>query len=265
MHALLFLALFQAPPPATEPVRSGCSAEDEQIVSATPGDSIQVVTALAGDQETCYKIVLTKQGQSPITGYLLGERLPAIAIFVHRREKASQEAAEADARRQRMAVPKAVAGSAETAKPADPLISTQFEEFSGRDPYGKVVSLTSSRGRVTLVTFWSPKSKTSQGGLSAVASLYNQLHKSGLAAVGVSMDPNPQHIDEALDDFSPGFPQVADANGLASRYHIDPRAGKTFLLDESHRVVAVGPINPDFVKAVHQLMDAPPTSNTAGQ
>jgi peroxiredoxin len=264
MHALLFLALFQAPPSVTEPVRSGCSSDDEQIASASPGDSIQVVTALAGDQETCYKIVLTKQGQSPITGYLFGERLPAVAVFVHRREKASQESAEADARRARMVVPKPAAGLAEAAKPSDPLISTQFEEFSGRDPSGKVVSLASLRGRVTLVTFWSPKTKSSQGSLAAVAPLYNQLHKSGLAAVGVSMDPNPQHIGDALDDFSPGFPQVADASGLAARYHVDPRLGKTFVLDESHRIVAVGPINPDFVKTVHQLMEPPEATPNPG-
>ena len=257
MHALLFLALFQGPPPAAQPVRSGCSFDDEQIASAGPSDRVQVETARAGDQETCYKIVLTKPGQSPITGYVLGEGLPAVALFVHHREKASQESAEADARRARMAVPKPATGSAGATNPPDPLISTQFEEFSGHDQFGKVISLAGLKGRVTLVTFWSPTSRSSQGGLSAVSPLYFQFHKSGLAAVGVSMDANPHHIDDALDDFSPGFPQVADQSGLAARYHVDPRAGKTFVLDESHRIVAVGPVNPDFVKTLHQLLDAP--------
>jgi hypothetical protein len=44
------------------------------------------------------------------------------------------------------------------------------------------------------VTFWSPKSASSQNELMRVMPLYNQLHKSGLAAVGISMDPNGRQI-----------------------------------------------------------------------
>jgi peroxiredoxin len=137
---------------------------------------------------------------------------------------------------------------------ADLLVSTQFEEFSGRDSAGKMVSLSGLNGRVTVVTFWSPKNGGNQGALMAVAPLFNQFHKSGLAAVGVSMDPNYSHITDALDDLTPNFPQVADQSGMAARYHVDPRAGKTFVLDASHRIVAAGPMGQDIVKAVQRLL-----------
>jgi len=257
MHVLLFLALFQAAPaPAGEPVRASCAADSDPIAWAGPRDGVQVEMALAGEEQTCYRIVLTKAGESPVTGYVLGETLPAVAIFVHRREKISEETAKEEAR-YRPPAPKAKGAAADPAQPLDPLISTQFEEFSGRDPAGKTVSLSGLKGRVTVVTFWSPKNRSNQGNLAAVTSLYGQFHKAGLAAVGVSMDPNPSHIIDALDDFSPNFPQMADQSGLASRYHIDPRAGKTVVLDASHRVVAVGPVNPDLIKTIHQLLDAP--------
>jgi hypothetical protein len=90
-----------------------------------------------------------------------------------------------------------------------------------------------------------------------VMPLYNQFRKSGLAAVGVSMDPNTNHITDALDDRSPNWPQMADRTGLAAHYNVDPRAGKTFVLDSSHRIVAAGPMGPEIEKAVRQLLAAP--------
>jgi peroxiredoxin len=259
MHALLLLALFQTPPAAAEPLRSGCSSDDQLIGSVGFGDQVQVEMALAGDQQTCYRIVLTKPGQPPVTGYVLGEELPAISAFVHRREKASQESAEAEARRASVAATK----PADSAHPVDPLVSTQFEDFSGRDSNGKSVSLSGLNARVVLVTFWSPKNRPTQSQLISALPLYNQFHKSGLAAVGVSMDAKPGSITESLDDVTLPWPQMPDQSGLAARYHVDSRAGKTFVLDASHRIVAAGPMGPDIVKAVHQLLDTPPPATSA--
>jgi peroxiredoxin len=260
MQALLLLALLQAPP-AAEPVRSGCSFDDQQIAAAGPRDVVRVETALAGDQLTCYRIILTKAGQSPLTGYVLGEGLPAIAEFVRRREKASEESARADARMARAAALKTPAG--DPIKSADPLVSTQFDDFAGRDTTGKPVSLSGLKGRAIVVTFWSPGSHGTVRQLEHVLPLYNEYHKAGLAAVGVSMDRDVNRISEALDDFSLGWPQMADQSGLAARYHVDPRAGKTFVLDANHRIVAAGPMGPDIIKAVHQLLDTPPPATTA--
>ena len=50
MHALLLLVLLQAAPGA-EPLRSGCSPDDPQIASVSPGDRVEVETALAGDEK----------------------------------------------------------------------------------------------------------------------------------------------------------------------------------------------------------------------
>src|SRR5271154_961846 len=95
MHSLLLFALLQAPPaaPMAEPLRSGCSSDDQQIASIGAGDRVRVDMALAGESQTCYKVTLIRQGES-LTGYVWGESLPAVAEFVRRRERASQESAE---------------------------------------------------------------------------------------------------------------------------------------------------------------------------
>jgi len=256
MHILFLFAFLQAPA-AGQPLRSGCSLEDSQIATVAPGDPVQVHMALAGESDTCYKVTVTKAGQT-LTGYVLGDALPAIGAFQRERAKASQAASEAQAR---LSLAQAAANQKtdekESGKPKDPLVSTQFEEFAGRDAKGKPVSLAALKGRVTLVTFWSPNSRPSQSQLMSVMPLYNQFHHSGLAAVGVSMDPNANHISAALDDVTPAWPQMADSSGIAAHYNVDPRAGKTFVLDASHRIVAAGPMGPEIEKAVRQLLTTP--------
>lgn len=254
MHTLILLAFLQSPP-AVEPVRSGCSRDTQEIASVGQSDRVKVEMAMAGEDETCYKITLVRP-EGSLTGYVLGESLPAVAAFVRRREKISEESAAAEARLL-LARSAPNATEKEPSKPADPFLSTHFEDFSGRDANGKFVNLAGLRGRVILVSFWSPKSAHSQSQLTGVMPLYNQFHRSGLAAVGVSMDPNPNHILAGLDDVSPAWPQIADGSGLAARYNVDPKAGKTFVLDASHHVVAAGEMGPEMEKTIRQLLAAP--------
>jgi peroxiredoxin len=119
------------------------------------------------------------------------------------------------------------------------------------------VSLSGLNGRVTVVTFWSPNSPGSVTQLTHTLPLYREFHKSGLAAVGVSMDPKASRILETLDDIQLPWPQIPDQSGLAARYNVDRKTGKTFVLDANHRIVAAGPMGPEIVKAVQQLMNAP--------
>jgi peroxiredoxin len=216
---------------------------------------VDVHSALAGDSLTCYKITVVRPSEN-LAGYVLGESLPAVAVFAQRREKVSQESAQTELRLMLEAA-RAKKAPNEPARSTDPLVSTQFQDFAGRDAFGKPVSLSGLRGHVTVVTFWSPRSLRSISELTRVLPLYNQFHKSGLSAVGISMDPKAGHIADALDDVTLPWSQIPDQSGLAARYHVDPKAGKTFVLDADHRIVAAGPMGPEIVKAVHQLLEAP--------
>ena len=141
-----------------------------QLGTVGPSDQVKVLLSEAGWDSPCYKIIVTRQGQN-LAGYVLGNALPAIQEFQREREKASAAASEAQAR---LAFAQAAAkNSAETGKskdssmPKDPLVSTQFEDFPGRDSRGKPISLSGLNGRVTVVTFWSPKSVASQDATDA--------------------------------------------------------------------------------------------------
>lgn len=258
MHALLLFAFFQAPGAAalsaTTPVAlySGCSTDAAQIGTVGANDSVEVEMARAGDGPmTCYKIAIARQGQT-LTGYVLGDSLPAVAAFAKRRREASQQATEAQAR---MALAAAKAEKT-LAKPLPPDAPSHIDDFAWRDWQGKAGSLSGLGGRVTLVTFW-PPSRKSRAELNAVIPLYDELHNKGLAAVGIAMAQSPKSMYEVLDDTVYKWPQIPDRDGLAARYHIDARSGETLVLDASHNVVAAGQMGPAIEKAVRDLLAAP--------
>jgi peroxiredoxin len=256
MHTLLLLAFLQAAPTG-EPLRTGCYADTDQIGAVVPGDRVQVLSAMAGEAEICYRITVSRPGQN-LTGYVLGDALPEVREFQRQRQKASQAATALQARQARaQAAAARRAGRKKWDKSGGPLLAMQFEDFSGRDARGKPITLSGLKGRVTIVSFWSPRSGQGPHQVMSLMPLYNQFHRDGLAAVGISMDPDPAHIVRALDDVTPNWPQMADRDGLAAHYKVDARLGKVFVLDSSRRIVAAGPMGPEIEKAVRQLLRSP--------
>src|ERR1700719_986025 len=96
MRAILLLALIQALA-AKEPLRSGCSPDDEPLTTVASGDGVEVQGSVAGEGATCYKIAVTRQGQR-LVGYVLGDALPAIAAFERQRRLFDEAAHDAEAR-----------------------------------------------------------------------------------------------------------------------------------------------------------------------
>jgi peroxiredoxin len=254
MRAVLLVAILQLAP-AAEPLRSACFADAREIGTVIPLDQLEVQSALAGDGPTCYHVRVI-QPSGTLTGYILGDSLPAIQRFIKRREHISEEEARAEARRAREAAPVKPSAAEQASGAADPLINTEFEDFAGRDALGKPVSLSGMHGRATIVTFWSPGDANSLSVLEQELPLYNEFHKNGLALVGVCTNPRAD-IAEVLDDVSLPWPQMNDREGLAGRYKVSPKGSKTFVLDADHRIVAAGSMGPEINKAVQKLLADP--------
>ena len=257
VYVLLLLAWLPAPPEG-EALRSGCSADDRQFAVVGVEDQVEVNQALAGYAQTCYKVTVTRIGEGATQkGYMLGETHPAIAEFVRRRQEIGAASLEAQARFVPPPPPPPKPAASDKGQSAGPPPEPPqvFQAFSGRDTNGKAVSLAGMRGRVTLVTFWSPKSATSKGQLMSLMGIYNQFSRADLSAVGISTDPNPNHMREALDDITLGWPQIGDSSGLAKRYNVDSN-GTTFVLDASHRIVAAGLQGSALESKVRELLSA---------
>jgi peroxiredoxin len=254
---ILSLAFFQTPDTGI-PLREGCSADDPQIATVSPADRVEVRQGIAGGDRVCYHIDFIHDGKT-ISGYVLGESLPAIAAFVADRERVSSQRLEmiAEQAARAAATPPPKPESKEpSAKPAAP-VPEIFENFSGRDLRGKPVSLAGMPGRLIVVQFWAPRGSSKQE-LISLYPLYNQYHRSGLSIVGLAVGVGSKNIGEALDDLTLPFPQIADP-GLARRYDVNWRVGKTFVLDQSRRIIASGSAA-DAMQAVKRFFANPPAS-----
>ncbi len=254
MGWILWLGLMP-PMAASQSLRDGCDAGDRELVQAKPEDTLQVISALAGSEQTCYKVTLTRDGKKT-TGYVLGEALPAVAAFAHAREKAAAASFEEQAQWRRLSAthPKPEPENSRSAAGLPPDMPRTFEDFSAIDSVGNRTSLSGMGGRVVLVTFWSPGSPASLRQLVSLAPLFNQYKSSGLKAVGISADPNPSHILEALDDVTLGWPQIPDRSRLARRYGVNAMAGTTLVLDADHHIVAAGLSGPELTQKVRELL-----------
>jgi peroxiredoxin len=254
MRWLFWLGLL-LPMAAAQSVRDGCEAGGQEIVQAKPEDTVQVISALAGSEQTCYKVSLTRDGKKTV-GYVLGEALPAVAAFAHAREKAAAASFEEEARWRHLssARPKPAPENSRSTAGLPPNMPRTFEDFSARDAVGNRTSLSGMGGRVVLVTFWSPGSPASTRQVVSLAPLFNQYKNSGLKAVGISADPNPSHILEALDDVTLGWPQIPDHTGLAARYGANAKAGTTLVLDADRHIVAAGLSGPELEQKVRELL-----------
>jgi peroxiredoxin len=255
IYAFLLLTWF-LPAPEGEAIRSGCSSDDRQLGSVGVEDQVDVKQALAGGSETCYKVTVKRAGQDQsVSGYLLGEKNPAIVAFVHRRQEVGAATLAAQARL--LALPPAQPKAAATDKNQPvPENLPVFESFSGRDTNGRAVSLQGMRGRVNLVAFWSPQSAASFQQVMSVLTVSKHFSRSDVSAVGISTDTNPEHIQAAFDDIGPGWSIIGDYRGLAKHYNVDSRTGMTFVLDASHHIVASGITGAALESKIRELLAA---------
>jgi peroxiredoxin len=262
---------------------AGCSPTEDRLATIGAGDVLEVNYALSSGTGTCYRVTLKRAAINDgpaMAGYVLGEKLPAVAAFVKEQEKSRAEFAleqqreleqnrleenrlEQSRLEQNRSDEVARSQAASQAAPAHPAagklnpdMPAQFEEFGGRDMHGKPVSLSGLGGKVILVTFWSPRSAASKKQLLGVLPLYNRYKGAGLRAVGISTDPNPAHINQALDDITLTWPQIPDRAGLATRYGANAATGTTFVLDASHHILAAGLSPAELENKVRELISA---------
>ena len=212
---------------AAEPaaIRSECG-ETGAIVATVPDSTPILVHSAVADGSVCYSVTAQLEGRV-LNGYVVDANLPAVVAFENARRSAFREAATAK--------PGPVAGAAPAAAPVS---LTRFPDFETRDLSGKTLRLSSLRGKVVVVTFWSPSNPKALAQLTALRGLYTEFHPAGLDAVGVAMTGSDRTARAALDDVELDWPQISDQQGLARALNISGNAPRTFVLDANRNVVA---------------------------
>ncbi len=230
---LLFIAFL---PAATQGagilVREDCSDFSTTITTLEANTPVEVRSSVAGNEKTCYAVSVVIDGK-PVRGYVQGNELTAVAEF-ERQRMAAVAASIANV---------APAGAAATAPsvPAEKPHYPPFGDFSALDMKGRPVSVHGLKGKVHLISFWSPRHQSSSRELLTVNLLYSQFAKQGVDALAVSLSGERAALLDALDDFNLRFPNVPNGQNIAARYNIDyDTLPRTYVLNRNFEVVASG-------------------------
>jgi len=215
----------------TVPLLKDCSNPAEIVAAILNTDRVEVHSALAGDQGTCYAVSAMSKGNR-IEGYMIGAAHPDVAAF------------EREARSRIPAIPElpppdpvpAPDVAVQSKSPAGE-IPKSFAGLSGASPTGRRVSLDQLSAPTVVLYFWSTNDKKSIREADAMDAVWEMYHQKGVAVVGIVSGASVAQVRHVLNDGEVVWPQILD-NGEVAMRHPEIKETKYFILDRNRNVVA---------------------------
>lgn len=126
------------------------------------------------------------------------------------------------------------------------------------NPDGKVVKLSSLRGKVVLIDFWASWCRPCRMENPNVVRVYQKYKNKGFDIYGVSLDRNMEQWKGAIQQDGLTWNHVSDLKGwqssAAQLYKVNS-IPKTFLLDQKGRIIAVDLRGPALEQKLEQLFN----------
>ncbi len=117
-------------------------------------------------------------------------------------------------------------------------INKPAPDFTLPNLEGKEVSLSSLRGRVVILTFWSVWCHVCREEMGVLDSVYQKYKDKGLEVIGVNIDPGGStSVEDYVKKHSLSFPMLRDTEKKVMRAYRANFLPSTFLLDKKGIVV----------------------------
>jgi peroxiredoxin len=126
----------------------------------------------------------------------------------------------------------------------------------------EALSLESLRGKVVLLNFWATWCKPCEDEMPAMESLYRMLGSQGFELVAVSVDDDPQRVEEFTARLGLTFPVLLDPEKRVSDAYQSYRFPESYLIDREGVLVAryIGPRDwdaPAYSDRIRRLLGMP--------
>jgi peroxiredoxin len=147
--------------------------------------------------------------------------------------------------------------AANSATPTYPLLNQQAPEITMPDASGKMVSLSSFKGKYVFVDFWASWCGPCRNENPNVVAAYQKFKDKNFTILGVSLDEGKEEWLQAVKDDGLAWTQISDMkkweSPVAGQYKFD---GIPFnvLLDPSGKIIASGLRGADLDKKLTELL-----------
>jgi peroxiredoxin len=151
-----------------------------------------------------------------------------------------------------------------------PRLGQPVANFSLPDLHGRIVSLSSLKGKVVFLNVWATWCQPCIDEMPTIQRLHDQLQPRGLEVLAVSLDPlGAQIVAPFVNKYGLSFPVLLDAKSQLQKLYGTTGVPESFIIDKTGRLVekVVGPrdwAHPNMLTMFEQLMAAPPALQQRG-
>lgn len=144
-----------------------------------------------------------------------------------------------------------------------PQIGHPVPDFTLPDLTGKMVQLSTLRGKVVFINVWATWCPPCVEEMPTMQRLYNQLHDQGLEILAISIDAlGAQVVEPFMHKYQLTFPALLDPKASIERLYHTGGVPESFVVDKQGRLVekVVGPrdwAHPQIMAMFKRLLVAP--------
>ena len=129
-------------------------------------------------------------------------------------------------------------------------------DFSGKDQFGKTLSLSELKGKIILLNFWATWCGPCRHELPYIQKIWERHHNEGLVVIGINLDHDPEKFREFAEKESFSYSQINDEDREIEKSYDVHAIPACFLINEQGKIIGANVGGTLLVRYVGQVMNA---------